>query len=743
MADHRLVTGLILAGILLLGLALRISYLREIVHSPDFASPLVDAAYHDYWARALATSDWSIPDNASYSDDPEICSTPYFRPPGYPFFLAFVYRLFHGSYLAARIVQMVVGLSGGVLAYFLGKTVFGRRTGLVFAGLVSTYWGFIYFEGELLSTALLGTLGLAVIYTLCLWHKKQTVRYALAGGILFGVFAVVRPNILLFGPAVLIWCWWVQHRREPRGPVGLTWLGFTVGAIAMIAPVTIRNYVVARDTVLITSNLGINLYTGNSKNATGKYTVFPSVGTLTQQTDWNCFHYPQIVRGVEALHGKEMKHSEVSSYFTGKAIDYIRTHKARTLKLVLKKTLLFWGPTELPSNKEIALEKQHSRTLGYLPGFPMALSLGLVGLLQLCLGRRKHRKSQDCDDAVTDRQFELSILMLLFIVSYFLSVLPFFVVGRYRIPVIPFLLLFGAFGLSRIGHWVATRHRGQSMLWVAVAIAAYVAASIPIIPHKPDEASGHLLRANCYRLAGKLDLAAQECREAVRLAPQQEKGHRRLADLLLRQRRHAEAIEQYTQAAQLGPARFDVQCNLAMAFRSLGDLDRAIEHLRQAVRLKPDVAEVHYRLATLLKRKRQTETAIEHFRQAATLAPDYLPAHRELATTLLSQRRFDEAIAQLRCILKYHPNEPSLHNLLGIALKSSGNVDGAVEHYRRALELKPSHYQAHNNLANALLAQGQIEQAIAHYRQALKIKPDYAEAKRNMDTVLRSRTPSR
>ncbi|UCD48980.1 MAG: tetratricopeptide repeat protein [Phycisphaerales bacterium] len=742
-ADHRSRTRLILGSILLLGLALRISYLREIVHNPDFDCPLVDAAYHDYWARALASGDWSIPENVSYSDDPEIRTTPYFRPPGYPFFLAAVYRMFQGSYLAARIVQMAFGLAGGLLAYLLGKSVFDRRTGLVFAALTSTYWAFIYFEGELLSTALLGTLGLAVVYVLCLWHGKRALRYALAGGILFGIFAVVRPNILPFGPAVLLWCWWVHRRREPKSHVGLTWLGFSLGAMAIILPVTIRNYVVAHDVVLITSNLGINLYTGNSENSTGKYTVFPSVGTLTEQTDWNCFHYPQIVRGVEALHGREMKHSEVSSYFTGKALDYIRTHKARTLKLALIKTLLFWGPTELPSNKEIYLEKLNSGTLRYLPGFPLVLSLGLLGLAQLGLGCRKGQASQGGDVEVSDRQFERSVLALLFVLTYFLSVLPFFIVGRYRVPVIPFLLLFAAYALGHIGQWIAARDRKRSLIWAGAAVATYIIASVPIIPHEHDQASAHLLRASCYRLSGQIDLAVQECRKAVQLNPAEEKGHRRLADLLMRQKQYPEAIEQYTQARRLGPPRFDMECNLALAYRSLGALDRAIAHLQVAIRLKPEVPEVRYRLGTLLKRTQQFEGAIEQFRQAAALAPDYLPAHRDLATTLLTQGRFDEAIAQLRQILTHYPNEPNLHNLLGIALKSAGDLDGAITHYRRALELKPSHYQAHNNLANALLVQGHITEALAHYQQALQIRPDYDEAKRNMEAVLRSRPPAR
>ena len=41
--------GLVLGCILLLGLILRISYLLEIVNSPGFSFPQIDAGYHDYW----------------------------------------------------------------------------------------------------------------------------------------------------------------------------------------------------------------------------------------------------------------------------------------------------------------------------------------------------------------------------------------------------------------------------------------------------------------------------------------------------------------------------------------------------------------------------------------------------------------------------------------------------------------------------------------------------------------------
>ena len=363
------------------GGALRASYLREIVHGPDFALPQIDPAYHDYWARGIATGDWTLPKNLSDWADPQIGSHPYLRPPAYPFFLAGVYYLSGGSYLAARVVQMVLGLANCILAWRLGRRVFGSATGLIFAALMACYWAFIYFEGELLEPVLLVTLGLALFYVLSLWSERFTFARGLTGGVLLGLFALVRANILLFVPVVLAWSWWVARRRRDHRRLAPIGLAFVAGTVLTIAPVTIRNWVVAKDVVLITSNIGISLYTGNHEEANGRYTIIPDLKELGAGDDWTCFDYPKMAQGVERKLGRKVKHSEVSSYFVEKAMQFIRTHPARALELVAIKAALFWGPQEVGSNKVIALEKSNSATLRYLPGFSLALSLAIFGLV--------------------------------------------------------------------------------------------------------------------------------------------------------------------------------------------------------------------------------------------------------------------------------------------------------------------------------------------------------------------------
>lgn len=658
----------ILATILLLGGALRISYLREIVDSPDFSLPQIDPCYHDYWARGIATGDWTLPKNLSDWTDPQIRANPYLRPPGYPVFLAGVYYLFNGSYLAARIVQMALGLASCILAWFLGRRIFGAVTGLIFAFLMSFYWTFIYFEGELLEPVLLVALGLSLLYVLSFWADRFTFGRGLAAGIVLGLFALVRTNILLFVPVVLAWSWWVARRREDGRramPVGL---GFAAGIVLMIAPVTIRNWVVAKDFVLVTSNVGISLYTGNHEGANGRYTIIPDLKELGAGDDWTCFDYPKMVQGVERKIGHKAKHSDVSSYFVGRAMEFIRAHPARALKLVAIKAALFWGPEEVGSNKVVDLEKAHSATLRHLPGFPLALSLAVFGLIQFIRTRRREER------ATSDgrRPSEAAWLAILFVLIYFASYLPFFVVGRYRTPVIPFLLLFGAYGLSRAGRMLVSARYLPALGWLAILAVLYGAASIHIVLYEPNRVQWHLLRASCYRLAEKPDLVIQECRKAIAADPVSEEAHRRLADMLYGRADYAGAADHYAKAVELRPDYMQARYNLASALLALHRYDEAIAHLRWTVEHHEGLPNAHYLLARTLKATGDVDGAVEQYRRAIALQPDYYQAHNNLANILIDRGKVDEAIDHYRLALKANPDYTTAQQNLNKALRSKG-----------------------------------------------------------------------
>ena len=116
--------------ILVVGAGLRIAYLGEVRQLPDFRHPAVDAAFHDYWARGIAFGEW---EPGERFDDPGVRTSPYFRPPGYAYFLAAIYAVGGNGYVTPRVVQAVLGLGSALLGFLFARRRFGRWPALLLA----------------------------------------------------------------------------------------------------------------------------------------------------------------------------------------------------------------------------------------------------------------------------------------------------------------------------------------------------------------------------------------------------------------------------------------------------------------------------------------------------------------------------------------------------------------------------------------------------------------------------------
>lgn len=250
--------------ILVVGFILRLGYLWEIEHSNELSFLSGDAYFHNYWAKALVSGNWAPPEPYH---DPQIYKNPYLKPPGYPYFLAALFRLSDNSVLLARICQMVLGLTSSVMAWLIGRSIFNRSVGLICAALMSIYWIFIYYEGQFLEPVLQVNLTLICIWFLTLWIRKFSILYLAVASSLFGLVIIVRPNCLLVAPALVFWVLWVS-RQALKWRGALISLGCVLaGIIIPIIPVTVRNYIVARDFVLISANAGINFAIGNNPSS--------------------------------------------------------------------------------------------------------------------------------------------------------------------------------------------------------------------------------------------------------------------------------------------------------------------------------------------------------------------------------------------------------------------------------------------------------------------------------------------
>lgn len=644
-----------LAIIMVVGLLLRFAYWTEHRDAPDTISPGLDAGFHHYWATGLATGAWPAPVG---HDDPQVQTTPFFRPPGYPYFLSLIYRVTGPSIPAAMLVQAALGMVAVVLAFVLARGLVGRAGALVVAAGMSWYWALIYFEQELLDATLLVVLGLLLLLSLRSWPERLTWRRAILSGVLLGIFALTRPNVLLFGLVVVVWGWWLLRKRETPGPFAAALIGFPLAAAVAIAPATIRNYVVAREFVLISSNGGINLHIGNNTETDCVWPAIPELEELTGKSGWTCFDQPLIVRGVSQLEGRPMSHAEVSSYFAGKALRYIVQHPIDVMRLTAKKAILFWGPAEISNNKEIAIERARSTVLSANAPFALVFSLAVVGLI---IGARWPRgPSNEASPMNHSKVQAFRTVIVWFVVVYFASFLPFFVASRYRVPLLPYVFLPAAYALCRIGAWAWVGR------WDRVGVGAGGAIAV---------------------LMGVLAIGRIE---ALAYAPRESSYHHARGAAWSRLTDWQRASEAYRRAVELDPERRDSRRSLANTLYRAGRLDEAKRELELLLAEDESAAEVHNLFAAVLADQGRTEQAIAHYYEALRLRPDYYEARHNFAVYLMGIGRIDAALTEFDLLATLAPNDPSVWYKYGIALREAGRIDESNARLARAAALDPA-----------------------------------------------------
>ena len=109
----------------------------------------------------------------------------------------------------------------------------------------------------------------------------------------------------------------------------------------MFAPVVARNYSVDGGFYLTTSQFGSNFYIGNNPNADGTYA---SIRFGRGAPEFERLDAKEVA---EESVGRTLSPSEVSSFWTGRALGYITSQPVSWLKLTGRKILLLFNRTEM------------------------------------------------------------------------------------------------------------------------------------------------------------------------------------------------------------------------------------------------------------------------------------------------------------------------------------------------------------------------------------------------------------
>jgi tetratricopeptide (TPR) repeat protein len=710
---------------------LRFAYLRDLAAIPFFDHPIMDASYHDAWARRIAGGEL-------------LGDQPFFRDPLYAYLLGALYRLSDGSYLLPRVIQFSLGSLTCLFAYLVAKRAKGLLAGVIAGALCAAYPVLIYFEGELLTESLFTFLGMLGIWLLDRARYRGGRRDWFLGGLVLGLALITRPTIMLLLPAAVAGAMVFARRRWLAA--GLLVLGIAIP----VAPVTTHNYVVSGEFIPLVWQGGLNLYLGNNPAADGWSATSPEL-----RKDWWGGYKDQIAIPREEL-GREPSYREVSAYWEGRAARFMREEPGRFARLLLKKTALYWGSREFPNNQDYNFFRLHAWVLrNPVVSFGVVAPLALLGIFALLPAWRK-------------LYFAYALLA-----SYFLVTVAFFVCDRYRAPVLPILCIFAGGSIAYLVDSMRQRKRMRLALSVlGLAGAALVVnlnlAGIPL----PSLAQSYTQLGKVYLESDREEDAAVQFREALKIDPRWAEAYEQLGLIEMKHGRSQEAAAFLEKAVEIAPQQATAYRALAMLDLSEGDLEAARQAIRKALEAAPYLEDSHNVLGSIERQAGNFEAALRAFRQELEINPGNWRTQANLGSLYEAMGDLGQAETSYRKALEIKGEDPDLAlALAGVysrqgkdedalrllervgpgsakeidlrynqaaMLQSQGKIDEARVIYESVLALMPDHERSLVNLGVIYARQGEDQKAIELWQRALKVNPSNATARRNIE-LLRER----
>lgn len=599
-----------LAGAILVGWAMRLLHWHSLAPYPWFDFLGLDSLYYDRWAKHI------LVDGLQGKD-------PFFMGPLYPYLLAGVYKVFGPGLTAVRHIQIVFSCASIAVVHLFARRIGGPALAMVASGATAVYGPLVYYSVSILYPTL--TVFLAAVLLLLLLEAagRRSLRLAFAAGATMGIYALGRGNILLFAPFAFGWlvtAWGrpLQPRLSGwrRGlPAGLL---LTAGTVLLILPATLHNWRTG-DPTFLTTNGGLNFYIGNGPMANGGHITpvleLPQPDGSVRRIEADLSKDVECRTEAELATGHPMKYTEVSAFWADQTWKTIRRDPGRFAALLLMKFSHFWSTYEIPQIEHFGYFRRYS-----LPLRGPALTFALIGPLSV-VGM-----------ALALRRPARWALPLLFVVAYSTSIILFFVLARYRLPVMPALFPFAAYAALEIVRDV--RERRWRTLTAAVAGGA---------------ACGWLMQANLYGIDESKGIAQILYRHGIVSDSMQDwEG----------------AIGHYEDALKLKPDYSKGHLNLGVDLARVGRTDEAMQHLEEAERLDPTYSRAPYNRGTLLDDLGRWDEARAAYARAVELEPRYLLARLALAEMEIAAGDTAAARGELEEILTYDKRwSPETHEV--------------------------------------------------------------------------------
>ena len=593
-----------------------------------------------------------------------------------------------------RFVQEAIGAGSCVLLAAAGMALFGEW-GAVAGVLLAIYPAAIFLDGLLDKSALISLFTVALLYLLSV---QRTRGREFLAGVTLGLLSLTRENALLLAVPVLLW--FLIGDRRPAA------LLFLAGCAVVLLPVGARNYADGGEFELTTSQFGPNFYIGNHAGADGRYdALLAGRGNAADEQE-------DATQLAEQARGRALKPDEVSSYWTGRTLEFIRTQPGDWLRQLARKLALTFNASEVADTESQDVYGEWSSLLRLLApvSFGVIFCLGAFGI---CMTAGAFR-----------RLWFLHAIAL----TYTASIVIFYVFARYRFPLAPMLMLFAAGGVAAWRESSAWPRRGLALAAALVAaVLAGVLAYQPLVNTRLDRIAAYTNIGNSLLLnPQQWDEAGVFYEKALKESPQSPAAHYGMGMLLALKHQPKDAIPHYRTAVVGWPDNADIRLNFALALSDSGDNPAALEQLGTLSRLRPDNPTADLLAGKLLLKNARPADALKAYDAALAIQPKNADALMGSGVALTQLQRPDEAIDKYRQVLKIDPRNADAHDGIGYTLQQSGRLEEAIREFQQALSLNPKDQDAQSNIDQAREKARREAQAVGVRESTIQRPPSRA-----------------
>ncbi len=465
----------------------------------------------------------------------------YSQSPLYPYFLALMYSLFGHSSVMARIFQMILGAGICVLLYLTGNRIFNRTVGVISGIICSLYGVLIFYEGELLRVTIAVFLTVLLVFSITRLSKSKRAAIWLIPGIVLGLLILCRPNNIILVLFILIWVVYVTLKNK-KLLIG-RFMCFFFGVLLALTPLFIRNHIVGVNLFSMSSQ-GVNAFIcGHDSRSTGCgfYQIQDDTYTEKNQIQ-TCFN---ILKTASKTPSKWFKQQA-------------------------NKFAAFWNGYEIPNNSNFYLSRKFSGLLSLpLPSFAFIASMGIIGII------------------VSIRNWQRYLLVYLIIIGCFCSVMAFYVLSRFRQPIVPFLILFTGFFIDWL--WKKARDKDLKKLVFSFLFTAFLFFAMWPRPQQFILPQDHYNMGLSYAIGKKYSNAIMQFDNAIKLRANYIKPIYMKGFCLLRQRKPRLAIREFEEVLKLNPYYAKALKSAAIAYGwYLKDKLKARYYLDRYLKLRPN-----------------------------------------------------------------------------------------------------------------------------------------------------------